>query len=69
MEYLEITTDQLRIGLRAEGPVDGWPCFLMHGFPYDVHAYDAVVPELVRHGARVFVPWLRGYLASADLRV
>ena len=43
------------------GPPDGWPCILGHGFPYDVHAYDEVAPILVKAGARVIAPWLRGY--------
>jgi pimeloyl-ACP methyl ester carboxylesterase len=34
---------------------------LLHGFPYDVHAYDAVVPRLAARGMRVIVPYLRGY--------
>jgi pimeloyl-ACP methyl ester carboxylesterase len=34
---------------------------LLHGFPYDVHAYDAVAPALAADGCRVVVPWLRGY--------
>lgn len=51
----------LAVGLRIAGPETGWPCVLLHGFPYDVHAYDEVVPLLVAKGARVFVPYLRGY--------
>jgi pimeloyl-ACP methyl ester carboxylesterase len=31
----------------------------MHGFPYDVRTYDAVVPRLA--GCRVIVPYLRGF--------
>jgi pimeloyl-ACP methyl ester carboxylesterase len=34
---------------------------LLHGFPYDAHAYDEVVPLLVSEGRRVIVPYLRGY--------
>jgi pimeloyl-ACP methyl ester carboxylesterase len=34
---------------------------LLHGFPYDIHAYDEVVPLLQRAGCRVIVPYLRGY--------
>jgi pimeloyl-ACP methyl ester carboxylesterase len=34
---------------------------LAHGFPYDVHAYDEVVPVLAAEGARVIRPWLRGF--------
>lgn len=35
--------------------------FLLHGFPYDIHAYDEVTPRLVSKGCRVIVPYLRGY--------
>ncbi|MGB7192531.1 MAG: alpha/beta hydrolase [Collimonas pratensis] len=35
--------------------------FLLHGFPYDIHAYDEVVPVLTAAGCRVIVPYLRGY--------
>jgi pimeloyl-ACP methyl ester carboxylesterase len=34
---------------------------LLHGFPYDVHAYAEVAPRLAAAGARVIVPYLRGY--------
>src|ERR1044071_2146154 len=34
---------------------------LMHGFPYDVHAYGEVAPRLAAAGCRVIVPYLRGY--------
>ncbi len=34
---------------------------LLHGFPYDVHAYDAVTPILAAAGCRVITPYLRGY--------
>ncbi|GAA4888119.1 alpha/beta fold hydrolase [Actinomycetospora straminea] len=44
-----------------DGPADGWPVVLVHGFPYDVHAYDEVVPHLTAQGARVVRPYLRGH--------
>lgn len=34
---------------------------LLHGFPYDIHAYDEVTPLLVSAGCRVITPYLRGY--------
>jgi pimeloyl-ACP methyl ester carboxylesterase len=34
---------------------------LLHGFPYDVRAFDEVVPLLVPAGLRVLVPYLRGF--------
>jgi len=43
------------------GPRTGPPVFLMHGFPYDIHAYAEVLPRLVAQGCRVVVPSLRGF--------
>jgi pimeloyl-ACP methyl ester carboxylesterase len=33
---------------------------LIHGFPYDIHAYADVAPMLAAAGFRVIVPYLRG---------
>jgi pimeloyl-ACP methyl ester carboxylesterase len=49
------------------GPSDGPPVFLMHGFPYDIHAYAEVAPMLAAAGCRVVVPYLRGYGATRFL--
>lgn len=49
------------------GPADGWPCVMGHGFPYDVHAYDETASLLAQAGARVIVPWLRGFGATRFL--
>ena len=51
----------LNIALYEAGPLDGPPVFLMHGFPYDIHAYAEVAPLLAARGCRVFVPYLRGF--------
>lgn len=51
----------LNITFDEAGPSDGWPVILLHGFPYDIHAYDPVIPTLVGHGARVITPYLRGF--------
>jgi pimeloyl-ACP methyl ester carboxylesterase len=40
---------------------DRTPIVLLHGFPDDVRAWDAVTPPLVRAGYRILVPYLRGY--------
>ena len=34
---------------------------LLHGFPYDIHAYAEAAPILADKGFRVVVPYLRGY--------
>lgn len=51
----------LNIACHAAGPADGPPVLLMHGFPYDIHAYAEVVPLLAARGCRVIVPYLRGF--------
>lgn len=56
-----ITTTTLRIAYRQFGDDGGWPCILGHGFPYDVHAYTVAAELLAASGARVIVPFLRGY--------
>jgi pimeloyl-ACP methyl ester carboxylesterase len=56
-----IAAGVLQVAYLEAGAADGWPCVLCHGFPYDVHAYDEVVPALVDAGARVIVPYLRGF--------
>ena len=56
-----INAGALALAYDEHGPADGWPCILGHGFPYDVHAYADVAPVLAAAGARVIVPWLRGF--------
>lgn len=60
-------TSDLLVTYLEDGPSDGWPTILTHGFPYDVHAFDDVVPLLVEHGARVLRPFVRGYGATSFL--
>ena len=57
----QIEAGVLNIAYLDDGPRDGMPVFLMHGFPYDVHAYAEVTPRLVAAGHRVITPYLRGY--------
>lgn len=56
-----VTAGVLDIALHETGPADGPPVFLMHGFPYDIHAYAEVAPLLAAAGCRVLVPYLRGF--------
>ena len=62
-----VRTGTLEIAYRETGPADGPPVVLLHGFPDDVHAYNAVAPELADRGWRVLVPWLRGHGATRFL--
>ena len=53
------STDELDIAYLDHGT--GTPVVLLHGFPYDVASYAAVASRLARGGARVIVPYLRGF--------
>jgi len=41
---------------------------LLHGWPYDIHAFEQVTPLLAAAGHRVIVPHLRGYGTTRFLR-
>jgi len=55
------TTDMLRIAYYETGPDDGAPVLLLHGYPYDIHSFIEVIPQLAAAGHRVIVPYLRGH--------
>lgn len=56
-----VRTPTLEVAYFEGGPASGAPVLLLHGFPYDVHAYAEVMPALAAAGCRVFVPYLRGH--------
>jgi pimeloyl-ACP methyl ester carboxylesterase len=56
-----VETAVLQIGYLESGPAQGFPVILLHGFPDDALAYEAVAPPLAKAGYRVLVPYLRGY--------
>jgi len=51
----------LDIAYYEAGPADGPVAMLLHGYPYDIHSYVDVVPQLAANSVRVIVPYLRGY--------
>ena len=55
-----IRTAALEIAYQETGVAGGAPVVLLHGFPYDVRAYDGVAARLAQR-CRVLVPYLRGY--------
>ena len=56
-----VETEHLDVAYFEAGPEDGQPVLLLHGFPYDIHSYVEVAPNLVEAGFRVIVPYLRGH--------
>ncbi|MBT7760277.1 MAG: alpha/beta hydrolase [Rhodospirillaceae bacterium] len=68
-----ISAGVLDVAYEESGEPNGTPVILLHGFPYDVRAFDAVTLQLVAAGCRVITPYLRGYgptkfLAADTLR-
>ena len=54
----------LNVAYLEAGPASGPPMILLHGWPYDVHAFDEVTPILAAQGYRMIVPYLRGFGAT-----
>lgn len=48
-----------------EGPTDGVPVVLLHGFPQSNTSWDAVIDRLVQQGYRCIAPNQRGYSPGA----
>ena len=57
----QIDAGLLNVGYAEDGPGDGPPVILLHGWPYDIYSYVDVAPLLAAKGYRVIVPYLRGY--------
>jgi len=57
----QIHAGVLDVGYVDAGPVTAPTVLLLHGWPYDIHSFDEVVPLLTASGHRVVVPYLRGY--------
>jgi pimeloyl-ACP methyl ester carboxylesterase len=64
LRRLSVRSGPLRLGIETAGPDDGWPVVLLHGLPYDPHAFEAVAAELAAAGARLLAPYLRGFGAT-----
>jgi pimeloyl-ACP methyl ester carboxylesterase len=57
----QIDAGLLSIGYAEAGPANGKPVILLHGWPYDIHAFTDVAPILASAGYRVIIPHLRGH--------
>lgn len=58
-------SDGLLLDVRNDGPADGTPVLLLHGFPQDGTSWDGVLPDLHAAGLRTLVPDQRGYAPGA----
>ena len=57
----QINAGLLNVGYAEAGPADGKPVILLHGWPYDIHAFVDVASILASAGYRVIIPHVRGY--------
>ncbi len=57
----QINAGVLRVAYEEAGEAGDKVVILLHGFPYDIHAFDEVTPLLASAGCRVITPYLRGY--------
>ncbi|HZZ35243.1 MAG TPA: alpha/beta hydrolase [Caulobacteraceae bacterium] len=57
----QIEAGVLSVAYAEAGPSGGPVVILLHGWPYDIHAFVDVAPLLAAKGYRVIAPYLRGY--------
>jgi pimeloyl-ACP methyl ester carboxylesterase len=61
---MRVEVDQVGLEVDVQGPEDGRPVLLLHGFPDTGRVWQAQVRALVDAGFRAVVPDLRGYGGS-----
>ena len=57
----QVNAGPLSVAYAEAGPAGGFPVILLHGWPYDIHAFVEVAPLLASKGYRTVIPYLRGY--------
>ena len=57
----KVETPVAEIYYLENGPADGTPMLLLHGFPDNPGGFDSVVTHLMDRGWRVIRPYLRGF--------
>jgi len=60
-----VTVDELTFDVNVDGPSDGVPVLLLHGFPQSSRSFDAVAARLHAAGLRTIAPDQRGYSPDA----
>ena len=61
MRLRDVKTPVLHLAYEDDGPKDGSPLMLLHGWPDSPRTWDGVLPALHRAGFRTIAPYLRGY--------
>ncbi len=61
----QIDVGDLTFDVRVDGPEDGRPVLLLHGFPQTSLCWAAVAPRLAEAGLRTYAPDQLGYAPGA----
>src|SRR3712207_2970227 len=64
-ELLRVDVGDLTFDVRVDGPEDGRPVLLLHGFPETSASWAAVTPLLTQAGLRTYAPDQLGYSPGA----
>src|SRR3954452_1515195 len=62
---LQVDVGDLTFDVRTDGPEDGPPVLLLHGFPQTSLSWSAVTPLLAEAGLRTHAPGQLGYSPGA----
>ncbi len=62
---LQVDVGDLVFDVRTDGPEDGRPVLLLHGFPETSSSWSAVTPLLAEAGLRTYAPDQLGYSPGA----
>lgn len=65
MTTTTVSVGDLDFDVAVEGPAEGIPVVLLHGFPQTSDCWDRVVPQLTAAGLRTIAPNQRGYSPGA----
>ncbi len=65
MDTIELSVGPFGFDATTDGPADGAPVLLLHGFPQSAHCWRFVQPQLAAAGFQTVAPDLRGYSSRA----
>lgn len=68
MNRKQMRTPRLEIAYLEDGPEDGDPVLLLHGFPDDATGWRDVMADLAARGCRALAPYIRGCGTTRFLR-
>jgi pimeloyl-ACP methyl ester carboxylesterase len=64
-QLMQVDVGDLTFDVRVDGPADGPPVLLLHGFPETSLSWAAVMPLLAAAGLRIYAPDQLGYSPGA----